>query len=146
MIDDLGKYPEISLKELGINYKEGMFYPDTYFFQKGDKYSSILLIAQEKWKSQSEILWSDRNEILPYKNLTEAITLASIIEKEGLEKNKIAGVFINRLRIGMKLQSDPTVIYALGKDFDGDIKRKDLRIDNPYNTYRYKGFLLALSL
>ena len=116
-----------------------MFYPDTYFFQKGDKYSSILLIAQEKWKSQSEILWSDRNEILPYKNLTEAITLASIIEKEGLEKNKIAGVFINRLRIGMKLQSDPTVIYALGKDFDGDIKRKDLRIDNPYNTYLYKG-------
>ena len=139
LINDLGKYPEISLKELGINYKEGMFYPDTYFFQKGDKYSSILLIAQEKWKSQSEILWSDRNEILPYKNLTEAITLASIIEKEGLEKNKIAGVFINRLRIGMKLQSDPTVIYALGKDFDGDIKRKDLRIDNPYNTYRYKG-------
>ena len=139
MIDDLGKRPEISLKELGINYKEGMFYPDTYFFQKGDKYSSILLAAQEKWKSESEILWSDRNEILPYKNLTEAITLASIIEKEGLEKNKIAGVFINRLRIGMKLQSDPTVIYALGKDFDGDIKRKDLRIDNPYNTYRYKG-------
>ena len=139
LINDLGKYPEISLKELGINYKEGMFYPDTYFFQKGDKYSSILLIAQEKWKSQSEILWSNRNEILPYKNLTEAITLASIIEKEGLEKNKIAGVFINRLRIGMKLQSDPTVIYALGKDFDGDIKRKDLRIDNPYNTYRYKG-------
>ena len=139
LINDLGKYPEISLKELGINYKEGMFYPDTYFFQKGDKYSSILLIAQEKWKSQSEILWSDRNEILPYKNLTEAITMASIIEKEGLEKNKIAGVFINRLRIGMKLQSDPTVIYALGKDFDGDIKRKDLRIDNPYNTYRYKG-------
>jgi len=139
LIDDLGKRPEISLKELGINYKEGMFYPDTYFFQKGDKYSSILLAAQEKWKSESEILWSDRNEILPYKNLTEAITLASIIEKEGLEKNKIAGVFINRLRIGMKLQSDPTVIYALGKDFDGDIKRKDLRIDNPYNTYRYKG-------
>ena len=139
LIDDLGKRPEISLKELGINYKEGMFYPDTYFFQKGDKYSSILLAAQEKWKSESEILWSDRNEILPYKNLTEAITLASIVEKEGLEKNKIAGVFINRLRIGMKLQSDPTVIYALGKDFDGDIKRKDLRIDNPYNTYRYKG-------
>ncbi|MDB3994931.1 endolytic transglycosylase MltG [Gammaproteobacteria bacterium] len=139
LIDDLGKRPEISLKELGINYKEGMFYPDTYFFQRGDKYSSILLAAQEKWKSESEILWSDRNEILPYKNLTEAITLASIVEKEGLEKNKIAGVFINRLRIGMKLQSDPTVIYALGKDFDGDIKRKDLRIDNPYNTYRYKG-------
>ncbi|MDC3323547.1 endolytic transglycosylase MltG [Gammaproteobacteria bacterium] len=139
LIDDLGKRPEISLKELGINYKEGMFYPDTYFFQKGDKYSSILLSAQKKWKSESEILWSDRNEILPYKNLTEAITLASIIEKEGLEKNKIAGVFINRLRIGMKLQSDPTVIYALGKDFDGNIKRKDLKIDNPYNTYRYKG-------
>ena len=66
LIDDLGKRPEISLKELGINYKEGMFYPDTYFFQRGDKYSSILLAAQEKWKSESEILWSDRNEILPY--------------------------------------------------------------------------------
>ena len=57
-------------------------------------------------------------------------------EKEGLEKNKIAGVFINRLSKKMKLQSDPTVIYALGKDFDGDIKRKDLQIDNPYNTYK----------
>jgi UPF0755 protein len=139
LIDDLGTNPDISFNEFGITYQEGMFYPDTYFFQKGDKYSSILFRAQEKWKSQSEILWSGRNDTLPYQNLTEAITLASIIEKEGLEKNKIAGVFINRLRIGMKLQSDPTVIYALGKDFDGDIKKKDLRIDHPYNTYRYKG-------
>ena len=69
----------------------------------------------------------------------EATTLASIIEKEGIEKETIAGVFVNRLKLNMKLQSDPTVIYALGDNFDGDIKKKDLRIDNPYNTYRYRG-------
>ena len=67
------------------------------------------------------------------------LCLASIIEKEGKEKKEIAGVFINRLNSNMKLQSDPTVIYALGETFDGNIRRKDLRIKNPYNTYVYKG-------
>ena len=65
--------------------------------------------------------------------------MASIIEKEGLEKEKIAGVFLNRLRVDMRLQSDPTVIYALGKNFDGNLKKEDLRIESPFNTYRYVG-------
>ena len=139
IVNDLGVNPEAYLNKIKIPYKEGVFFPDTYFFQKGDSYSSILEKAHEKWKLEFLPLWHSRNKNLPYANLMEAITLASIIEKEGLEKNKIAGVFINRLSKKMKLQSDPTVIYALGKDFDGDIKRKDLQIDNPYNTYKNKG-------
>jgi len=139
IVNDLGIDPEVYLNKINIPYKEGVFFPDTYFFQKGDSYSSILEKAHEKWKLEFLPLWHSRNKNLPYANLMEAITLASIIEKEGLEKNKIAGVFINRLSKKMKLQSDPTVIYALGKDFDGDIKRKDLLIDNPYNTYKNKG-------
>ena len=139
IVNDLGTDPEAYLNKINIPYKEGVFFPDTYFFQKGDSYSSILEKAHEKWKLEFLPLWHSRNKKLPYANLMEAITLASIIEKEGLEKNKIAGVFINRLSKKMKLQSDPTVIYALGKDFDGDIKRKDLQIDNPYNTYKNKG-------
>tara|TARA_B100000482_G_C12424577_1_gene226493 strand:- start:154 stop:606 length:453 start_codon:yes stop_codon:yes gene_type:complete len=92
-----------------------------------------------RWKEISNKLWNIRDDDLPYANIMEATTLASIIEKEGIEKETIAGVFVNRLKINMKLQSDPTVIYALGDNFDGDIKRKDLRIDSPYNTYRYRG-------
>ena len=84
-------------------------------------------------------LWISRQDGLPYQSLKEAITLASIIEKEGLEKKLIAGVFVNRLKKNMKLQSDPTVIYAIGNSFDGNIRKADLRIDNPYNTYKYKG-------
>ena len=84
-------------------------------------------------------MWVDRNPDLPYQDLNQALTLASIIEKEGLEKRKIAGVFVNRLNKNMKLQSDPTVIYALGDKFDGDLTRRNLQVDNPYNTYRYRG-------
>ena len=101
--------------------------------------SKLLLESQRKWKLITDELWKIRRKELPYQSLKEAVTLASIIEKEGSEKEMIAGVFINRLNTGMKLQSDPTVIYALGSNFDGDIKKKDLRLDNPYNTYRYKG-------
>ena len=127
------------LNNRDLLFEEGSFYPDTYFYLKGESFSSILLESQEKWKILSQELWENREENLPYKTLREAITMASIIEKEGIEKNKIAGVFVNRLRIDMKLQSDPTVIYALGNNFDGDLKKKDLGIDSPYNTYRNKG-------
>ena len=123
----------------GIELKEGVFYPDTFFYLKGETFSSILSKSSSKWKIKYQKLWKERSSNLPYNNLMEAITLASIIEKEGLEKEQIAGVFINRLNKGMKLQSDPTVIFAMGKEFDGNIKRKDLKLDNPYNTYRYKG-------
>ena len=89
-----------------------------------------------------EELWVERTPDLPYKTAYEALILSSIIEKETAlpsERSKISGVFVRRLNLGMRLQADPTVIYALGSNFDGDIKKKDLSIDNPYNTYRYKG-------
>ena len=86
-----------------------------------------------------EELWNLKSLDLPYKNSYEALILASIIEKEGIEKRQIAGVFVRRLQLGMKLQSDPTIIYALGKDFDGDIKRSDITMKHPYNTYHIKG-------
>ncbi len=137
--DDLGNEFKLSMKQKGIILEEGIFYPDTYYYLKGETFSSILIKSHQKWKENYENLWEQRRANLPYKRLMDAITLASIIEKEGLEKEKIAGVFLNRLEVGMKLQSDPTVIYSLGKKFDGDLKRKDLRVRNPYNTYRYKG-------
>ncbi len=127
------------LENKDLLLEEGSFYPDTYFYLKGDSFASILLKSQETWKILSQKLWKERDINLPYKNLKEAITLASIIEKEGVEKNKIAGVFVNRLRMDMRLQSDPTVIYALGLKFDGDLRKNDLQVDSPYNTYRNKG-------
>jgi UPF0755 protein len=127
------------LDTIDITLEEGIFYPDTYYYLKGETFSSILFQSHMRWKEISNELWESRDDDLPYANIMEATTLASIIEKEGIEKETIAGVFINRLKLNMKLQSDPTVIYALGDDFDGDIKRKDLRIDSPYNTYRYRG-------
>ena len=124
---------------IDITLEEGIFYPDTYYYLKGETFSSILFQSQMRWKEISNELWESRDDGLPYANIMEATTLASIIEKEGIEKETIASVFVNRLKLNMKLQSDPTVIYALGDNFDGDIKRKDLRIDSPYNTYRYRG-------
>ena len=127
------------LDTIDITLEEGIFYPDTYYYLKGETFSSILFQSHMRWKEISNELWESRDDDLPYANIMEATTLASIIEKEGIEKDTIAGVFVNRLKLNMKLQSDPTVIYALGDNFDGDIKRKDLRIDSPYNTYRYRG-------
>ena len=127
------------LDTIDITLEEGIFYPDTYFYLKGETFSSILFQSHMRWKEISNNLWESRDDDLPYANIMEATTMASIIEKEGAEKETIAGVFVNRLKLNMKLQSDPTVIYALGDNFDGDIKRKDLRINSPYNTYRYRG-------
>ena len=137
--NDLANDPETVLKKLGIDIQEGIFYPDTFYYLKGETFSSVLLKSHKKWKKISNQLWIDRNPDLPYQDLNQALTLASIIEKEGLEKRKIAGVFVNRLNKNMKLQSDPTVIYALGDKFDGDLTRRNLQVDNPYNTYRYRG-------
>ena len=140
IVDDIDNDLEKLKLKLDINGQtEGLFFPDTFYYQKGDLFSSLLKRAFEKQQTVYFDLWQLRQEGLPYSSLIEAITLASIIEKEGLEKEMIAGVFINRLRKNMKLQSDPTVIFALGSRFDGNIKRSHLRIDNPYNTYRYKG-------
>ena len=140
IVDDINEDLEMLKFKLGINGQmEGLFFPDTFFYQKGDLFSSVLKRAFDKQQSIYIGLWNVRREGLPYSSLIEAITLASIIEKEGLEKDMIAGVFVNRLRNNMRLQSDPTVIFALGSSFDGNIKRSHLKIDNPYNTYKYKG-------
>ena len=142
LILNLGKFPEKKiLLDLNLSYisPEGIFAPETYFFKKGDTVSNLLERSYKAQKAYSLNLWSKRQPNLPFKNFYEALILASIIEKEGNEKKEIAGVFINRLNSNMKLQSDPTVIYALGETFDGNIRRKDLRIKNPYNTYVNKG-------
>ena len=139
LINDLKKNPYQVMKSYGVEMQEGIFFADTYYYLKGETFSSVLIKSNKKWKKFSQELWKQRNINLPFKNLTEATTLASIIEKEGVEKRKIASVFVNRIKKNMRLQSDPTVIYALGNEFDGNLTRQDLRIDHPYNTYRYKG-------
>ncbi len=121
---------------------EGLFFPDTYHFPRGTTDKEFLLRAYQRLQDVLNYEWQNRSENLPYQTPYEALTMASIIEKEtGLasERNKIAGVFVRRLQKNMKLQTDPTVIYAMGLKFDGNIRKKDLNIDSPYNTYRYKG-------
>ena len=128
-----------TLLNLEVKSLEGQFYPDTYNYIKGDSYIDILNRSNLKHQKILEELWNLRNLDLPYKNSYEALILASLIEKEGIEKRQIAGVFVRRLKLGMKLQSDPTIIYALGKDFDGDIRRSDILMKHPYNTYHING-------
>ena len=133
-LDKIKALLNIELKSL-----EGQFHPDTYNYIKGDSYIDILNRSNLKHQNILEELWNLRSLDLPYKNSYEALILASLIEKEGIEKKQIAGVFVRRLKLGMKLQSDPTIIYALGKDFDGDIRRADILMKHPYNTYHIYG-------
>jgi UPF0755 protein len=140
----LSDEPENVLIELGYSDKiaEGLFFPDTYNFPKGTTDKEFLLRAYQRLHDILDEEWQARAEKLPYKTPYEALIMASIIEKEtGLasERSTIAGVFVRRLNKKMKLQTDPTVIYAMGKQFNGNIRKKDLDIDSPYNTYRYKG-------
>lgn len=121
---------------------EGRFFPDTYRFPKGTTDIAFLRRAQAAMSQALEQEWAQRDLNAPYENADEALTMASIVEKEtGLasERALIAGVFVNRLRIGMRLQTDPTVIYGLGAAFDGNLRRKDLQTDTPYNTYTRGG-------
>ena len=121
---------------------EGRFFPDTYFFPAGTTDIDFLHRAYIKMEKVLAQEWASRAVALPYKTPTEALIMASIIEKEtavASERSTIAGVFVRRLKKGMKLQADPTVIYAIRHTYDGDIKRKDLKKDSPYNTYFYRG-------
>jgi UPF0755 protein len=123
-------------------HPEGRFYPDTYHFPKGLDDVQILQRAYSEMQRRLLQAWQQRSVGLPFETPYEALILASIVEKESAlpsERTRIAGVFINRLRKGMRLQTDPTVIYGLGKNFDGDIRFRDLRGDTPYNTYTRKG-------
>ena len=121
---------------------EGWFFPDTYNYLGSDTVLDIMGRAHRKMKRVLEQEWVQRAPGLPYETPYEALILASIIEKEtGLaeEREAIAGVFVRRLLKGMRLQTDPTVIYGMGDRYDGDIRRRDLRQLTPYNTYMIKG-------
>ncbi len=123
-------------------HPEGRFFPDTYFIHKGTTDVELLDRAYQQMQAHLDSLWSERDDGLPFKTPYEALIMASIVEKESAvpqERPVIAGVFINRLRKGMRLQTDPTVIYGLGESYDGDIRFRDLRTDTPYNTYTRKG-------
>ena len=129
---------------VGIPYEsaEGQFFPDTYYFSRNTTDIEILQRAYKAMQKKLNYEWARRAEEVPYDNSYEALTMASIIEKEtgkSIEANLISGVFIHRLSIKMKLQSDPTVIYGLGNNFTGDITKKDLVTDTPYNTYTRDG-------
>ncbi len=121
---------------------EGWFFPDTYHFSRGNTDLAILHRAHRLMRANLEAQWERRTPELPLKTPYEALILASIIEKETgqmAERPLIAAVFVNRLRIGMKLQTDPTVIYGLGETFDGNLRKRDLVTDTPYNTYTRDG-------
>lgn len=121
---------------------EGRFFPDTYYFPRSTSDVTFLKRAYETMEKKLREAWEKRVPDLPLDSPYQALILASIIEKEtGLagERREIAGVFVRRLRKGMLLQTDPTVIYGMGENFDGDLRRQDLETDTPYNTYLRKG-------
>ncbi|HZV61877.1 MAG TPA: endolytic transglycosylase MltG [Methylophilaceae bacterium] len=128
------------MQEIGAKEKhpEGLFFPDTYYFSKGMSDKDILQRAYESMQAKIAEAWQNREPGLPYRTPYEALIMASIVEKEtgkASERALIAGVFLNRLRIGMRLQTDPTVIYGMGDEFDGNLRRQDLLNDTSYNTY-----------
>lgn len=132
------------LKELNIpfSHPEGLFAPDTYFFAKGETDRKILTDLYQRQIKALDQAWAKRAPDLPYQNKYEALIMASIIEKEtslDSELQQVSGVFMRRLKIGMRLQTDPTVIYGLGDTYTGNITRKDLRTPTPYNTYTITG-------
>lgn len=132
------------LKELNIpfSHPEGLFAPNTYFFAKGETDRKILTDLYQHQMKALDKAWENRASDLPYKNKYEALIMASIIEKEtnvDHELDKVSGVFVRRLKIGMRLQTDPTVIYGMGDQYTGNITRKDLRTPTPYNTYTIYG-------
>lgn len=122
---------------------EGLFFPDTYYFNHG--MSDLEILSQSFYRMENilEQNWGDRAAVLPYKSAYEALIMASLVEKETgvpYERGKIAGVFVRRLQKNMRLQTDPTVIYGLGESFDGNLRSRHLKdAANPYNTYRHHG-------
>lgn len=124
---------------------EGSLLPETYSFMRGDSRQSVIEQAKKAMDNMLARVWENRDASVPLKNPQELLILASIVEKEtGIpeERGLVASVFVNRLKKGMLLQTDPTVIYALTggkKDLGRLLTRKDLRVDNPYNTYKYRG-------
>ncbi len=131
----------VALGEAG-QAPEGLFFPDTYLFGKGTTDVEILRESRARMRRELAAAWDGRAEGLPVETPYEALILASIVEKETAlapERARIAGVFTTRLRRGMRLQTDPTVIYGLGSRYDGNLRRADLERDGPYNTYTRSG-------
>ena len=142
--DSIGLQPEIIMEKLGKPgiHPEGRFFPDTYSYAKGSSDLAVLKRAAKAMDKRLDATWALRNPDTPLKSRDEALILASIIEKETgkpTDRTQIAGVFTNRLRINMRLQTDPTVIYGLGDTFDGNLRKRDLLADTPYNTYTRGG-------
>ncbi len=128
------------IEKLGLNLRslEGQLFPDTYLFDKQSSDLELMARAYRAMQRKLEAEWESRAPGLPYRSPEEALTMASIVEKEtGREADRqlVAAVFVNRLRQGMLLQTDPTVIYGLGEKFDGNLRKRDLQTDTPYNTY-----------
>jgi UPF0755 protein len=139
-----GESPSNVMSLLGLPgvHPEGQFFPDTYFYSRETTDLDLLRQANERLTSFLEDAWNDRDEDLPLKTPYEVLILASIVEKEtgqAEERPLIAGVFVNRLRKGMKLQTDPTVIYGLGDNFTGNLRSRHLTEDTEYNTYTRYG-------
>ena len=121
---------------------EGRFHPDTYAYSKGSSDFAVLKRAYHAMQKKLDAAWQERAPDSPLRSADDALVLASIVEKEtgvGADRGRVAGVFVNRLRIGMPLQTDPTVIYGLGEAFDGNLRKRDLLADTPYNTYTRAG-------
>ena len=142
--DTLALQPEIIMEKIGKPgiHPEGRFFPDTYTYSKGSSDMAILKRAARAMDKRVEAAWSLRTATTLLKNSEQMLILASIVEKETgkpSDRAQIAGVFTNRLRIGMPLQTDPTVIYGLGDRFDGNLRKRDLQTDTPYNTYTRVG-------
>lgn len=140
--DDIA--PDELMKRIGHagQHPEGRFFPDTYRFTKGMSDVELLRHAAKLMQQTLDAEWATRAKELPYASANEALTMASIVEKEtgaAVERARIAGVFMRRLRVGMLLQTDPTVIYGIGDAFDGNLRRVDLERDTPYNSYTRKG-------
>ena len=120
-----------------ITWKDG-FYPDTYQFTAGDSDLDILIRAHKIMRGTLHSQWQRREKNLPYKSAYDALIIASIVEKEtgaAFERKQISGVFVRRIKEKMRLQTDPTVIYGMGDNYNGNLTRKDLRTYTPYNTY-----------
>ncbi|MFP5392619.1 MAG: endolytic transglycosylase MltG [Gammaproteobacteria bacterium] len=128
------------MEKINSEYKqpEGLFFPDTYLFAKNSSDLQVFKQAHIMMLNHLKSAWDKRDPALPYKTPYEALIMASIVEKETGQKSErgmISGVFINRLKTGMMLQTDPTVIYGMGERYDGKIRKRDLETDTPYNTY-----------
>jgi len=149
--DQLSKDPSITsnssfdqiMNSIGVNKPfDGWFYPETYIFNYGESIENVLMKSHETMKTKLSQLWEERDKSIPLKSPYQAIILASLIENEtalDYEKPLISSVFIGRLNLNMRLQTDPTVIYALGENYSPPLTRSDLQFDHPYNTYRNKG-------